>query len=238
MSSELIVAVSESTRMDLRTYFPQTAHIPCIVAHLAPLLATDMSLPAGASVEPYVLVLGTLEPRKNVAFIIEYIGKNPEILDTVSFVFAGRMGWGGSYKEMIASNRLEAPVKEGRVRFTGFVPDAARDYLVAHARCVVYASLYEGFGLPVIEALNQGVPVITGYGSSLPEPGGDLAFYCDVTSPDSFAQTLSRCLAERDPSASNRRKAWAAQFSWRRTYESIRDASLRLAREQSPGDRR
>jgi glycosyltransferase involved in cell wall biosynthesis len=232
-SSDLIVAVSESTRMDLLTYFPRISHIPCIVAHLASSLATDVSLPKGASVEPYVLVLGTLEPRKNIEFILEFVTKHAEILGALSFVFVGRMGWGKSFEELVDAYDLEPHIKTGAIRFTGFVSDTARDHLVAHARCVVYASLYEGFGLPVVEALSRGVPVITGHGSSLPEAGGDVAVYCDVTSSEAFGEALTRCLADNDLRARSRRKAWADQFSWKKAYETIRDASLRLARAQT-----
>jgi len=145
----------------------------------------------------------------------------------------GRFGWGRSLNELIETYDLGHYIDRGSIRFTGFVPDAVRAQLIAHARCVVYASLYEGFGLPIIEALNLGVPVITGYGSSLIEVGGPVVNYCDVTSAQAFGQALHRCLAAEDPEAFSRRKAWAANFTWRKTYEKIRDAAVDLVQPRN-----
>jgi glycosyltransferase involved in cell wall biosynthesis len=231
-SSDLIVAVSESTRTDLLTYHPQVAHIPCIVAPLASCASSDVRLPAGTTVEPYVLVLGTLEPRKNIEFVFNFLSANPSLLERISFVFVGRWGWGHSAQELIRRYGLSPYVESGSMRFTGFVSDEVRDYLIAYARCVVYASRYEGFGLPIIEALSYGVAVVTGHGSSLPEAGGTVANYCDVSSVSSFSEALLRCLDENDESASLARRDWAKRFSWHKTYETIRDAALSMARSQ------
>lgn len=246
-STDLIVAVSESTRADLRTYFPELSNIPCIVAPLAPSESSErgeslkapllLEPPPGGftslGLKPFVAVLGTLEPRKNARFVLEYIASRPDILKEMQFVFVGREGWGVANAELIKNLDLSGAMERGDIRFTGFVPDAFRDRLVAEALCVVYPSLYEGFGLPILEALHFGTPVITGRSTSLPEAGGDQAIYCDLTSAVEFEAALNQCLAERKkqvatgsaPEAEARRK-WASAFTWQATYERIRDAAL------------
>ena len=236
LTSELLVAVSESTRQDIRTYFPQLDATPVLVAPLAPASAVA-SQEADQLVEPYILVLGTLEPRKNMQFLFEYLTEQPSVLETYKFVFVGRWGWGDSAAAMVASSGLEGAVERGAILFPGFVSDDVRDALLRHAACVVYASRYEGFGLPVLEALSFGTPVVTGYGSSLHEAGGSAAIYCDVTSVQSFADALHRALSQTERRDREARFAWAASFDWGRSYRAIKEASLALARTRTDGYR-
>lgn len=230
LSSDLIVTVSQSTLTDIQTYYPQVAAIPKVVAHLAPTISDTP--PASAPVEPFVMVLGTLEPRKNVEVVLEVLSRRSDLLERARFVFVGRWGWGLDAQKLISAYGLAPAIESGRIAFTGFLADAARDALMRNAACVLYVSQYEGFGLPVLEALASGTPVITGYGSSLPEAGGDAAHYCDVGSAQSVAEALQMVLASpeiRSASAAAGRKAWAAQFSWETTYKRIRDAALSVA---------
>jgi glycosyltransferase involved in cell wall biosynthesis len=234
-SSDLIVAVSESTRTDIHTYFPQLRDIPCIVSKLG--LAPN---PRGTeshvtNPEPYVLVLGTFEPRKNVEIILRVLSENRDILERARFIFIGRSGWGPKASELIERYGLSAAASAGRLVIAGFVPSTVRDELTRYARCVIYPSHYEGFGLPIIEALRFGTPLITGYGSSLPEAGGDAAIYCDVSSPESVGNALRSVLGSTDSHASaeaGRRRAWAASFERRASYRRIRDAAITLAEAQ------
>lgn len=228
LSSDLIVAVSQSTLTDILTYYPQLSGIPNIVVPLAPTTSDKPS--AAAEVEPFVLVLGTLEPRKNVEVVLECLSRRRDLLQAARFVFVGRWGWGPDTDKLIDTYGLSAAVAEGRIVFTGFVADAVRDALMRQTRCVVYVSQYEGFGLPVLEALAAGTPVITGIGSSLSEAGGDVALYCDVSSADAVAGALQSVLASPDSAVERaRRQAWAAQFQWATTYQRIKDAALSAA---------
>lgn len=235
-SSDLIVAVSQSTETDIRTYYDALAHIPSIVVPLAPCSGQVEKLAEPEKVEPYIVVLGTLEPRKNVEFVFDYIAANPGIAERYRFVFVGRFGWGQSIEILIDRHGFGDLVKRRRIHLTGFVSDRVRDYLIAHARLVIYPSRYEGFGLPIIEALSMGVPVLTTISSSLPEVGGRVAHYCDVDDPADFATTIEQVLAAQNrmtvaeaEALAAERKAWSAQFSWQRAYRSIRDAALAIA---------
>lgn len=231
LSSDLIVAVSESTKMDIRTYFPQVDQIPCIVSHLAPSVSRVAKAPVPAS--PYVLVLGTLEPRKNVQVVLDCLSRNPKLAEEAQFVFVGRWGWGDNARALIETHGLSDMVQSGRILFTGFVSDEARDALLANARFVVYPSKYEGFGLPVIEALHFGTPVLTSSLSSLPEVGGREADYCDFDDPAAVLDAFATMLA-RDPTAGKRkRKQAAARFTWSKTYQRIKNAALAQAAPSS-----
>jgi glycosyltransferase involved in cell wall biosynthesis len=228
LTSDLVVAVSESTRQDIRDYFPQAAGIPVEVAHLAPCCGPPDQV-RRVKTAPYIVVLGTLEPRKNVVAVLEMLQREPAWLDSFSFVFVGRWGWGASVADLVATYGLTAAVEISRVQFPGFLPDAERDVLVANASCLIYPSRYEGFGLPVLEALALGVPVVTGEGSSFAEAGGPYATYVDVDSPTALAAGLKAALRDTGAEAASARRDWAAQFSWWKTYERIRDLALETA---------
>jgi glycosyltransferase involved in cell wall biosynthesis len=105
------------------------------------------------------------------------------------------------------------------IRWTGYLDDARLQELYRSARALVYPSLYEGFGLPVLEAMTFGCPVVTSPLSSLPEVGGDAALYVDPRSPEAIAAALDRLVREPElaTSLASRGRARAALFSWERT---------------------
>ncbi|HSW87860.1 MAG TPA: glycosyltransferase family 1 protein, partial [Candidatus Saccharimonadales bacterium] len=129
--------------------------------------------------ENYILFVGTLQPRKNITKLIESFSevlKKSKKKD-LELVIVGKKGW--QYEEI-----LEAPEKFGvsdNVKFLDFVSDEDLPSLYKHALCYVLPSLYEGFGLPVLEAMKYDCPVITSNVSSMPEAGGDAALYVDPT---------------------------------------------------------
>jgi glycosyltransferase involved in cell wall biosynthesis len=232
-SSDLIVAVSKSTEMDIRSYYPQLAHIPTITVLNGPCYRPVSKLAAPNQVEPYVAVLGTLEPRKNIEFILECLSRHRDLAERTTFLFIGRFGWGEAVDKYVHKHNLEELVERRRIRFTGFVSDSTRDALLAHARLMVYPSQYEGFGLPVLEAFAHGIPVLTTFSSSLPEVGGDLAMYCDPADVEHFAALVRGALdLFNDTQAAARRKEHAAQFNWSVSYHQIKAAALRVREQQ------
>ena len=232
LCSDLIVAVSESTRDDILRYFPGVKGRDVLVAHLAASASSADDTPTYSNIEPYIVILGTLEPRKNIGFVLEYLSANPQLLENYRFVFLGRLGWGEEPAAAVASEGLRSAMRKGRIMFTGFVSETSKEMLVKHAHCLIYGSRYEGFGLPIVEALAQGVGVVAGVGSSLVEAGGDVANYFDPTSQSSFETALLKCLRERSDEHVAARRRWAMRFSWKRFYESIRDESLKLAEQK------
>jgi glycosyltransferase involved in cell wall biosynthesis len=173
---------------------------------------------------PYVLTLATAEPRKNLRTLLHAYALLPEA--TPRLVLAGAGNWGhGPIYEMVKEAGIER-----RVRFTGYVPEAVLPDLYAGARCFVFPSLYEGFGLPVLEALACGAPVVTSDRTALPEVAGDAAFLVDPTNVAALAEAMNRVLDSKETRDTLRAKApgQAARFSWeraaretRRVYESV-----------------
>jgi glycosyltransferase involved in cell wall biosynthesis len=164
--------------------------------------------------ERYVLFVGTLEPRKNIALLLEafsrLLAERPQ--DDIQLVVAGGKGWGDG--RLIAT--MEALNIRRRVIFTGFVEDDDLPDLYRGAQMFVYPSLYEGFGLPVLEAMACGTPVITSNRSSLPEVVGDAALLIDPTRPDDLAAAMSAIMSNGALHEELRGKglARAKEFTW------------------------
>jgi glycosyltransferase involved in cell wall biosynthesis len=165
-------------------------------------------------VRPYVLAVGNLEPRKNLpALLRAFALLAPDVPHDL--VLVGAEGWlTGEIHATLAALRLG-----DRVRMTGFVGD---DELIAWygaADLFVYPSLYEGFGLPVVEAMACGVPVVTSNVSSLPEVAGDAAVTVGPRDDDAIADGMRRVLTDAALANDLRRRGWrrAAEFTWGRT---------------------
>jgi glycosyltransferase involved in cell wall biosynthesis len=138
----------------------------------------------------YLLCVGTLQPRKNLSRVVEAFARlaaRPELLD-VQLVLAGKRGW--LYEELFS--QVGRRGLEGRVLFPGYVDEADLAALYSGALVYIYPSLYEGFGIPVLEAQACGVPVMTSNNSSLPEVAGDAALLVDPTDVDAIADAMLR----------------------------------------------
>ncbi|MEN9937081.1 MAG: hypothetical protein RLZZ387_3660 [Chloroflexota bacterium] len=168
---------------------------------------------------PYFLYVGTIQPRKNLARLIEAFAQlstlHPEV--GARLVLVGKRGW---LAEGIERRAAELGVAD-RVRFTGYVPDEELPALFAEALAFVFPSLYEGFGMPVLEAMAAGAPVLTSTTSSLPEVAGDAALLVDPEETGAIAAGLARLATEPALRAELRRRGYdrAAQFSWDRCAE-------------------
>lgn len=143
--------------------------------------------------EGFLLYLGTLEPRKNIPTLIEAYARLRQASGTrVKLVLAGAKGW--LYDAIFA--RVQQAGLEREVLFPGFVSDAEQPLWYHAAEALAYPSLYEGFGIPVAEALACGTPVITSTVSSLPEAGAELALTVDPHDTDALAGALQRALSD------------------------------------------
>ncbi len=148
---------------------------------------------------PYFLYVGTLQPRKNLARLVEAFAKLLESSDQASssklqLVLAGQKGW-------LADDLLGQVRKLGlgeRVVLTGYVPDADLPALLSGALAFVFPSLYEGFGLPVLEAMACGTPVVCSNTSSLPEVAGMPRCMVDPLDTEALAEALSRIAEDRN----------------------------------------
>jgi glycosyltransferase involved in cell wall biosynthesis len=171
---------------------------------------------------PYVLSVGTVQPRKNYARLIRaFAGLKVE----AQLLIAG--GWGWLYRDILA----EAEKHAGRVRLLGFVDDADLPALYRSAALFAFPSLYEGFGLPVLEAMACGVPVVCSSASSLPEVAGDAALLVDPHDTDGLAEAIARVLEDaglrREMAA--RGLAQAARFTWEQAARQLLDLFASLS---------
>jgi glycosyltransferase involved in cell wall biosynthesis len=217
-----ILAISQSTARDLVDLFPELAD-RVTVTPLAADTRFRPDLPASeiqatknryGLPDGYVLTTGTIEPRKNLARLVEaHVGLAPEVRRAYPLVLAGKKG--RQYEPVL--NAIERAGNS--VLHLDFVPDDDLARLYAGATVFCYPSLYEGFGLPVLEAMRAGAPVITSNVSSLPEVGGEAARYVDPYDVAGMTHALAGLLG--DPNARVRLRAAGLEraqcFSWDRT---------------------
>ena len=182
-----------------------------VVAHPG---VRDEFVPEGKSAEfgaPYVLGVGTLEPRKNLERLVEawrLLGTDHRL------VLVGGAGWG------------EQPgLDDDGIVLPGYVPDDALPALYRGADVYVYPSLFEGFGIPVVEAMACGTPVVVSNHPSLDEACGEAAIRVDPHDPESIAAGISEALTRHDELARVGLEH-AAQFSWRATGETMLNALI------------
>lgn len=159
---------------------------------------------------PYILFVGTLQPRKNIAKLIEAFSLLKE--QNLELVIIGKKGW--MFDEILA-----APEKHNvldRVKFLDYVTDEDLPSFYKHAELYVLPSLYEGFGLPVLEAMKYDCPVATSNISSLPEAGGDAAVYFDPKDAHDIAKTIEKVLGDKKLRESMIKKGreQIKKFSW------------------------
>ncbi len=144
----------------------------------------------------YLLYLGTLHPRKNLVRLIDAFNQAVQMAgnDTLQLVIAGQQGW--LYEKIFA--RVQGLGLAGRVVFPGYVAPEAKAALLSGALAYVFPSLYEGFGLPVLEAMACGVPVLTSSSSSLPEVAGQAALLVDPHDTSAIAAGLVQLVTRPD----------------------------------------
>jgi alpha-1,3-rhamnosyl/mannosyltransferase len=179
----------------------------------------------------YLLAVGTIEPRKNVAHVLTAYARLPEELrNEYPLVVAGARGWRAPDLE----RQLRVLASNGRIRFLGHVPIEQLPILYAGAAAFVFPSLYEGFGLPPLEAMASGVAVLVSDRASLPEIAGGAAVMLDPDDPTTTAASIEAILDDRAARARYARLARerAAAFTWAacaRTTLDVYRAVLRLS---------
>jgi glycosyltransferase involved in cell wall biosynthesis len=195
-SADAIVAVSEFTKnevVELAGVAPERIRV--VYHGVDPVFSADGPAADGE----YVLAVATLEPRKNLARVVEAARSAGFELRVV-----GARGWGGVEVE----------------GWVGEIPDAELARLYRGARCVLYPSLYEGFGLPVLEAMACGVPVVTSIGTAMEEVAGAAAVLVDPLDVEAIARGIGEAVARREeliPLGLAR----AAELTWQRAADAV-----------------
>ncbi|MBA1275227.1 glycosyltransferase family 4 protein [Stutzerimonas azotifigens] len=233
--ADALITDSEFTRRELAAYFSW----PIEHIHAVPLASSEEFRPrtadelrdvlAGHGLEPggYSLFVGTLEPRKNIETLLDAYGRLPAPLKKRwPLVLTGYQGW----RNDEIRKRLDQAVDEGWARHLGFVPSEDLPLLFAGARLFTFPSLYEGFGLPVLEAMSSGVPVVCSNSSSLPEVAGNAALMCDPQDTVALTELIARGLEDESwrVSAITDGLTHAASFSWQRCAMQTMDVYRRV----------
>lgn len=218
-----ILAVSRSTQSDIVKYYP------CCANKISPLSLAPCKMVSKARSpisqrttggESYILSVGTIEPRKNYIRLLEAYAALPiSIQDRFQLLIVGRQGWGRV--------DLDRYIKKldliGHVKLLGYTSDVELNVLYKNAYCVVMPSLYEGFGLPILEAHSFSVPVLTSSTSSMPEVGGKGAIYVDPYSVVSIRNGLISLMSDpvfRDNLA-REAEINATRYGWVKTAKEI-----------------
>ena len=225
---QVLVTDSEFTRQEVAAYFswplsrivvaPLAAssdYRPMDVAEVTPVLTRF-----GLSFRRYSLFVSSLDPRKNIGLLLDAYERMPDALRLqMPLVVVGFEGW--KSEQVIA--RLRAGERAGWARYPGYVDEASLPALYASARVFLYPSRYEGFGLPVLEAMSAGTPVICSNAASLPEvAGADGAVLVAVDDADALYEALLRALEDDAWCAEARRRGLerATVFSWDKTVSA------------------
>jgi glycosyltransferase involved in cell wall biosynthesis len=219
-----IICISESTKRDLLEERPDLDPNHLRVTHLAvePTCSVDDASTAAAEQKlreaialppetPYFLSVCTLEPRKNLLSVIQAFQRVAEAHTTVRLVLVGGLGWDHG-----ALDRALDADTTGRILTTGYLPDQTLPALYRYSTAFVYMSHYEGFGLPVLEAMQNGAPVICSNNSSLPEVAGNAAIQLPPTDIDGITEAMQQLLLHPEVADQYRTlgRERARQFSW------------------------
>lgn len=189
-SSDALICVSQATMDDVACYFDvagkELVRAPLGVTWRTRARAEAADLLRDTELDRYAVVLGTVEPRKNIGLVLDFLRAHPAVLDEISFVFMGRDGWLDE-RARLEGAMAELGIDPRRMIFTGFVSDGVKLALLSRADFSIYPSLFEGFGLPVIESLSVDCPVLCSSSSSLPEIADESCVLFDPTDLDAFA---------------------------------------------------
>jgi glycosyltransferase involved in cell wall biosynthesis len=218
-----LICVSESTKNDLISIFSKSASkIAVIPLGKDERFNTDVDSEGVAKVKEkygitkkYILFIGTLEPRKNIDNLIKSYNDLKKAGFDYQLVIVGRKGW---YYQSIFDLVNMCELSDS-VIFTGYIDEYEKPYIISGAKAFVYPSIYEGFGIPVLESISCGIPTITSNVSSLPEVAGNAALLIDPFDQSSIFNALIKLLSDETLSRDLSEKSikQAQKFSWAKT---------------------
>ncbi len=212
-----IIAVSKTTKKDIMKFYGIPDEKISVIYNGYEKKSDDDDKTSNPEIlfsdlKKYILYVGTIQPRKNLAALVSAFETFHKTNPDFKLVIVGKKGW--LYEEIFKD--VENRSLQNSVVFTGFLPDSMVNWLYKHAFCFVLPSLYEGFGLPVLEAMSHGCPVLASFTSSLPEIGGEACLYFDPKNPSELAEKLSMLHNSESVRADLIQKGTEriAQFSW------------------------
>jgi len=228
--ADAIITVSESAKRDIRRlYGVKAERVHVVHEAAAPAFRPVVDQASRARVrqqyrlaDRFILYVGTIEPRKNLPALIDAFAERRRSGDVAhQLVCVGPYGWlSGDI-----GARVERLAMENAIRFTGYVPFEDLPVVYSLAEFFVFPSFYEGFGLPPLEAMHCGCPVIVSDRASLPEVCGNAAVYCDPDDPEDMARQLRLVLSSFSLRSELREAglARARTFSWHRSADQLNE---------------
>jgi glycosyltransferase involved in cell wall biosynthesis len=220
-----VIAVSLSTAKDLKAEMPDCSDKIIVIPLGAPkLLAVNSKglLKSLGISEPFILFVGTIEPRKNLSRLLEAYARLSTYLNPLAnLVIAGGVGWGDvDLVKMVRRLGLQE-----HVRILGYVSEEQLTALYRHAKFLAMPSIYEGFGLPLVEAMAHGCPVLTSLSSSMPEVAGNAGFFVDPWDINSIESGLRELMINKEllNGLANNALLSASRFSWDRSAKQTLD---------------
>ena len=229
--ASVVAANSEFTRKELLRFHPglpagRIAVVPCGVD------AADAAKAPAVPRERRLLFVGSVEPRKNLKNLVAALELLAGRGVRVPLTLAGPAGW----KNRETNELLARSAVAEDVRRAGFVDDAELRRLYAGSAALVLPSVYEGFGLPVLEAIREGTPVLTTKGSAMEDVAGKCGIYFDARSPESIAEAIGRFLEAGAPGFSEDQEAERARILERHDWNRSAGILLDLFRKLGSGE--
>ncbi|MBS1557287.1 MAG: glycosyltransferase family 4 protein [Bacteroidetes bacterium] len=207
--ADAVVAISNFTRQEILKHLEVGEKKISVIYNGLNLPLVEEKKPSFVNFDAYFFSLGIISPKKNFHVLLPLLKKMGE----VSLVIAGNKD--GYYAKRILDEAQELGVAD-RVYLPGEISEGEKLWLYRHCRAFLFPSLQEGFGLPVLEAMNEGVPVVCSNHTALPEVGGPQAYYFTDFHPDNMLEVLSKGLTDYQskPYKKTEIQNWARQFSW------------------------
>jgi glycosyltransferase involved in cell wall biosynthesis len=230
--ADRLVCVSKSSERDLLAFFPNAKGRTEVIYNGHDLETFGQRELPSAARNPEacrLLMVGDIDRRKNVQNVLRAIPTIKRMLPlcSIELVIVGK-----NEHEAIFSHLTKIANELGTVKWVGYVPDKNIIDYYRSADVFLFPSLWEGFGIPVLEAMSAGVPVVCSDLSSLPEVGGAHVEYCDPYDPPSIAEAVVRVL-KLSPEERQQRigdaRAWAATFTWERSAQQLTQIIRQLA---------
>lgn len=217
--ADAIIAISEATKRDLMNYYDVPDEKITVIYEAA---APNFQPPTPEQIQQvkvkfqlpsqFLLVVGTIEPRKNYSRLVQAFMQLRSTHADLKLVVVGSKGW--LYDDFFQT--IESLNATEHVIFPGYVPDEDLSAVYAAATVMVMPSVYEGFGLPILEAMACGTPVASSNAASLPELGGDVPLYFDPNDTDAMIEAIGRVVGDNRLQQTMREQGpiQAARFNW------------------------
>ena len=230
--ADIIITISDFTKARLRHHFPDiksdivVTPIPPVTHSVQKTKLNDRLVSKGIVAKGYILYLGTIEPRKNLETLITaYAALDSSLRANYSLVLAGGKGW---KDESTLAAVADQQSKGANVILTGYVSDAEKNALYSNAACFVLPSHYEGFGMPLLEAMQYGIPEAVSDIPVFREVAGNAAEYFDQDNFQDIADKISMILTDKGlrekliSHAENRLKAFSWEENANKVYQALR----------------